>query len=451
MAQSQLARYSEPFFAGVLRTALSGAAVLAPTLLLFTHRLLTGPDGFRIGAFLLPALAETGVVLLVAVFVHQDRLRGTRARFLEYGAHTALGLPATVYLAVGSTVPEMALVRQAVVLALLLFRRHTLFALIQHEFLLVAGIVFLGLRDWENSAGRATILLHIGEQCFVFLGALGARWLLARVVSRGRSILFAAERGRRRRTILEKRLKEVTEALAPESIAGRIARGRGYGVELADRLVITFDCTGAHLAHDHFAKHSPESPRAGVQEFLSEWYRFTAWVAERSRLPGLFLVPGFPFLRLVRPSAIASPDPREELLGAIQLAREVIAFLERSRRTLVGRGREGWIASALIERGMVSAAVGPTEPVWTLRGEAVAAAETFLRALPQTPEHARLWLAPDLFAKVALLFVREDCLDLHGRIGVGLVRAEFSVEGRGLDLAPDFRERLRYGLAGESD
>ena len=439
----------------MVRLALVGGAALLPALCVLLHRTLIGADGFRLGAFVLPACLEATIVALVWRYEHSGRLSPARSRLLLYLTHTVVGLPATVYLSVGAPVPETALFRQLAILLLLVERRAAWASLLQHETLLGAGIFALGFRDYRSPT-EGIVWLRLAEQCVVFGLAVTAGIALASARRRWFVLSMQALRTRRAQARASEILDGLVRRIAPDAPARFLAGGSSPPVEVGWYLCLTVDCAEAHRAHDFFKTHSGVSQRAGIEDFLGEWQKFVAYAAQLGRAGGLEALQGTTFLRQVK--RIAGQDMvqgsealRFHLVQGLVVATEIARFSDRSKRALQARGQEGWHTACSVEIMEASTAAPAADPVWALRGSAVAAAEQFLSRVREAALVPRVWMLESQFPLVSSVFEPTDILSFEGRLAGGLLRAEYSLDGAGTTFAGDVWDRLRYDRVDESD
>ena len=440
---------------GAARLLLLATAFLLPILVIQLQRLLGGIDGFRLEFFAAPAGLEAMIVSIVWWRERHGRITTARARLLHYLAHTVVGLPGTAYLAVGSPVPEAALLRELAVLLLLVERRTPRPMLVQHGALLGGGIFALGFRDWSTPTD-VTVWLHLALQLVVFGLAMATAYVSVSIRQRWVALAIRAERSRRAHAAVAERLGGLLGIVAPVGAARFLLQGRAPPVEHGSYLCVTFDCSGAHAAHDFFKSHSTTSERAGIEDFLLEWQRFVGYVEELGRPLGMRLERGATFLRqekrlIVQDAAPGTATATAHLTEGLVYAREVAAFAARSLRSMRGRGQEGWTTPCTVEIIQASASAAPSDPVWTLRGASIGASEEFLTGLRPLRLPDRVWLLESQFEGVAALFLEADLVRRDGRVGAGLLSVQYSVDGRGIHFVPDLRHRLAYHRLGESD
>lgn len=424
------------------RWLLASLSFLIPTGGVVLYRTLGGQDGFSLNIFAAMVLAELALIALLETRHAGLYLKPGRRLLVRYLAHTVLGLPATIYLAIAGAVPELSVIRQGLVLLLLCLERFGWRAVLQHQaLLLIGGLVFAWplVRGLTGLRLNVLLLQHFGVGVAAVLGALllsgwDRRSFVARLAAARAALLVAK---------LQAKLGEVAATQLPRRKQALLLGQAKSSAEYGTAVVALLGCQGVHAAIETYRQQSQESARAGIANFETEWTRLCEHLRRECHKLNYDLIQDadcFYAFRLLGDGEQQAPVERA-LIEVTLLAWNFVRFATRSERALAGRGQFGWTMPTIVSVGGLHGSLnGAVDWNWRLRGGAVLAAQRFLHVLgPQAP--SRVWIAAEQYTFLEDLFERRDLLSEGSWVSPAFLRGELSVDGGGTDPLPSIVER----------
>lgn len=300
---------------------------------------------------------------------------GRRVRWLQYLNRTVIGLPLTIYLATSAVSPITGLLRLVPVLYLLRTTSSLRQAALHFSFYCGGLLVYAaGLRyAWPGEREGYLLLAALAAAALV----LGLTRQSARLQLTGARLRLQLARSRRRLAHVQSREERLLTALLvkPEQVQ-RYQQDRVLRPESAGLLVLGIDFPGLHAAAASWqrrAEEAGENIALSMQEWEREWDLCVDHYRQGVHAAGYECYAGDDRLFVVTPVGADSEGDVEQLectvLHWTLIARQLLAFSSRSRRSLEGRGRSGWFARATILRGAGSLLRrGPENPGRVGRG-----------------------------------------------------------------------------------
>lgn len=366
---------------------ISAAVFLIPPLLLLTEALfLTRRPLFLVAFFLAGSGAEFLLDLLLRRFYFRGRLTRRRFFFLQYLVRTIIGLPFTIYLALGAATALPGLFRFLPVLVLVdRSRQAGQFA--GQVFFFAAGVFLYAL------------LVDVGlpdERGWMVLAAYsGLAGLLSVELQRRHRAGLARAVLRRERHLWRLRHDHVVareglllRSILPEDDVRRRQSDRDVSGESGEFLVLAVNFPGMHQA--------AEDARVTGGDALAEFQR--AWDLQydhlRRRLEDLGFttdLDGGGLLRAARRLESGSGDLDVVLFPLVFETLELLHFVARNRRAREGRGRRAWRAEAAVAAGCaVRGSRSSYNPAPSFRGPVIEELERRLLFVPAMNQTAFL-------------------------------------------------------------
>jgi hypothetical protein len=404
-------------------------------------------------------LAGTSLELAIDAFL---RWGGTPGRFTRHGFHrwqylnrTILGLPFTIYLAMGAAYPAVALFR--LLPALYLFGQNRQFTQsCAHLGLFAAGLfIYGGILHYRWPGDRGILIAAIG----CGLGAL----VMVRERLTARLTLVAAGtrrellRGAARLQAATRREKRLLRTILPDAAVRLYQQNRNIEPEAGEFVCVAVAFPDLNEAAAAWVR--PAAAEMSQADTLREWEHEWELCVDRYRSGlseagcGLVLNTGMTIYGACRLASGELTSADEQAIFRLVFAtRTLLEFSERSRRLLEHRGRSGWRALAVLATGSaVLTGTGPSNAGRVLRGPLAATLEQGLLAMarmrPEPGRVDRLWLAAMPAAIVRPCFAPSELRFSEDEkwLSPGLLRADYSTGGDGVQPVPDLLERVRYG------
>lgn len=440
---------------------------------------------FAASVFLLGSFVELALDAFLLLRGRKGQLGNRRLAWFQYLNRTVLGLPITIYLASTAVSPTIALFRLLPVLYLLCRSRVSSQPLIHLGLYAIGLFIYAaGLRyAWPGEREILQAAVGVGLGSLV----LWREWLAsgsALVRARTRRTLSRTARDFNTTFARETRLLEAI-LITPDRVR-RHQSDRTIAPIGGEMLCVAAGFPGLHNVVDAFARRAEDDRIQSTtlfQEFEHEWdlcvdqYRQGLTRAGCQVLVGDRFIYGVELLEVGSGSGVGDRDRKagsgidiqRRVLELVFAVRSLLAFSSRSRRSLEGRGRSGWLAHAAIAKGFGAfVRRGPENPAIVVRGPVFRILENQLDSrvqegsaqtavdssgAPISGDRLRtetIWIQPQLAQPVRKTFQGQD--GGENWFSPEHLLAEYSIRGEGLEPLPDFFERLRYGSStGKSD
>ncbi|MCB1319178.1 MAG: hypothetical protein KDK34_02935 [Leptospiraceae bacterium] len=425
---------------------------------------------FNFHLFLGGTILELCLDMLAYHAVFAERISRRRFLFYRYLIRTALGLPFSVYLILGMHIPIIGMLRYLPTLRLLRPLRNRR-QFIWHLVLFAVGYcAYLMLRDfnWPSIYAIITGCVYVG---------VGALYLLREQeaqehIYNERLNQLDQKRLLRRQSLQLSHARGMLATIVPSGQLDGLLMG-------AESVPVLHACLCVQMRFLHFRAgvrsylDSPDyaTPEQALRDFQREYFHMQAFIRESFPEPDYLVSGQGDAVLAVRPlqsdgqgqatmpiedkpigSVAAGEGPGlstadlQTILNVILKARQVLQYVQRTQRTLAARARR-WpdMGLTLSLEQTVRIAGGHTNPTPVI----LSAAKKEIRDFPADPdiEHRanRIWLAPELAGPFQRCFL-EEVPAVSGWFCPGLLRPEYSVQGRGLEPVADIIQRLSYSV-----